>query len=52
MTSLNMNVRTADSGSLHKFPWLWNIEDLERVNKNGMKVFSCFSCGGGVFDGI
>lgn len=27
--------------------YIWNLQDLEKVNKNGYKVFSCFSCGGG-----
>ncbi len=25
----------------------WNLTDLEKVEKNGLKVFSCFACGGG-----
>lgn len=25
----------------------WKLEDLKEVHKNGCKVFSCFSCGGG-----
>lgn len=25
----------------------WYLKDLSKVNKNGCKVFSCFSCGGG-----
>ena len=25
----------------------WNLKDLEKIDKNGYKVFSCFSCGGG-----
>lgn len=25
----------------------WNLEDLKRIKKNGYKVFTCFSCGGG-----
>lgn len=25
----------------------WKLSDLNKVNKNGCKVFSCFSCGGG-----
>lgn len=25
----------------------WNLSDLKDVEKNGMKVLSCFSCGGG-----
>lgn len=47
MESSNTNVRNADSGSMHKFPWKWNLSDLDKVKKNGLKVFSCFSCGGG-----
>lgn len=25
----------------------WNLSDLEKIEKNGLKVFSCFHCGGG-----
>lgn len=25
----------------------WKLKDLENIKKNGYKVFSCFSCGGG-----
>lgn len=27
--------------------YIWKLKDLEKVKKNGYKVFSCFSCGGG-----
>jgi DNA (cytosine-5)-methyltransferase 1 len=27
--------------------WKWYLSDLKDVPKNGLKVFSCFSCGGG-----
>ena len=27
--------------------YIWKLEDIKKVNKNGYKVFSCFSCGGG-----
>lgn len=27
--------------------YIWNLTDLKNINKNGYKVFSCFSCGGG-----
>ena len=27
--------------------YVWNLSDLKKVKKNGLKVFSCFSCGGG-----
>jgi DNA (cytosine-5)-methyltransferase 1 len=29
------------------FTYKWNLTDLENVPKNGLNVFSCFSCGGG-----
>jgi DNA (cytosine-5)-methyltransferase 1 len=29
------------------FTYNWNLADLENVPKNGLKVFSCFACGGG-----
>ena len=47
--SLNTNVPIADSTSPseHRFPWKWNLADLQDRPKNGKKVFSCFSCGGG-----
>lgn len=49
MTNLNANVRDAASSSTaeHRFPWKWYLSDLAKVQKNGMTVFSCFSCGGG-----
>lgn len=47
MTSSNANVRAVDSSSTHKFPWKWYLSDLVNVKKNGLTVFSCFSCGGG-----
>ena len=25
----------------------WNLTDLDKVDKNGLNVFSCFACGGG-----
>lgn len=27
--------------------YIWYLKDLDNVKKNGLKVFSCFSCGGG-----
>lgn len=49
MTNLNVNARAAASNSTaeHRFPWKWYLSDLANIPKNGMKVFSCFSCGGG-----
>ena len=46
MKSSNTNVRHAASAST-EFPWKWRLEDLSTRPKNGYKVFSCFSCGGG-----
>ena len=43
-----MSAKTAASASTeHRFPWKWRLEDLEKVEKNGYKVFSTFACGGG-----
>ena len=41
-----MSVQSADF-DLIRFPWKWEIKDLAQVKKNGLRVFSCFSCGGG-----
>lgn len=30
-----------------RFTYKWNLSDLKNVPKNGLKVFSCFACGGG-----
>lgn len=27
--------------------YIWNLEDIKKIKKNGLKVFTCFSCGGG-----
>jgi len=29
------------------FSWNWKLSDLSKVKQNGLKVFSCFACGGG-----
>jgi len=42
-----MSVLIAGSGSMHKFNYIYSLDDLKNVEKNGRKVFSCFSCGGG-----
>lgn len=34
-----------------KFTYKWNLKDLEKVEKNGYKVFSCFAGGGGSSQG-
>jgi len=30
----------------HRFPYKWSLKDLKKIKKNGLKVFSCFACGG------
>lgn len=50
MTSSRTSARAAGSNSIasdHRFPWKWWLRDLQKIEKNGLKVFSCFSCGGG-----
>ena len=47
MKSSDVNARSAGFSSTHRFPWKWYLGDLDNVQKNGLKVFSCFSCGGG-----
>lgn len=32
---------------MSNFAFNWKLSDLEKVKTNGLKVFSCFSCGGG-----
>jgi len=34
-----------------EFTYKWNLKDLEKVTKNGYKVFSCFAGGGGSSQG-
>ena len=46
MKNLNTNAQNVVSGSTD-FPWKWYLKDLDDKAKNGLKVFSCFSCGGG-----
>lgn len=43
-----MSANIVGSNSIeHRFPWKWWLKDLGEVEKNGYKVFSTFSCGGG-----
>jgi len=44
----SMNVQNAGlSGMIELRRGPWNLTDLKDVPKNGLKVFSCFHCGGG-----
>lgn len=47
MKVLNWNVQDVNSGGIMSKEYIWNLKDLENIKKNGLKVFSCFSCGGG-----
>lgn len=49
MINSSVNARAVDSSltAEHRFPWKWYLSDLKNVQKNGLTVFSCFSCGGG-----
>ena len=31
--------------------WKWSFKDYPK-EKNGLKVFSCFACGGGEYNGL
>ena len=43
-----INARNVDLNSMTKKPkCTWNLSDLKFVPKNGLKVMSTFSCGGG-----
>src|SRR5688572_31817115 len=43
----NTHVHLVGLNSMTKFTYKWNLSDLKDVTKNGLKVFSCFACGGG-----
>ncbi|MDY3851030.1 MAG: DNA (cytosine-5-)-methyltransferase [Bullifex sp.] len=46
MRNSGTNVPNAVSASTD-FPWKWYLKDLDTRPRNGCRVFSCFSCGGG-----
>jgi len=43
---LIMNVQSVVFNLINK-KYIWKLSDINKVKKNGFKVFSCFSCGGG-----
>ena len=45
----NINVQNVGLNLMSDFipSYRWNLTDLNKVKKNGLKVFSCFACGGG-----
>lgn len=46
-SNLNVVVQSAASSSIRRPDCAWDLADLERVPRNGIKVFSTFACGGG-----
>ncbi len=47
MKNLIWNVLAVGLGGMMNREYIWHLEDIKKVPKNGLKVFSCFSCGGG-----
>ena len=47
MKNLIWNVLVVDLGGMMNKEYIWSLENLKNVKKNGLKVFSCFACGGG-----
>ena len=47
MKSLIWNVPDVVLGGTMNKEYIWKLEDLKKIKKNGLKVFSCFACGGG-----
>lgn len=47
MKNLIWNVPDVDLGGMMSKEYIWSLENLKNVKKNGLKVFSCFACGGG-----
>ena len=47
MKNLIWNVLVVDLGGMMSKEYIWSLENLKNVKKNGLKVFSCFACGGG-----
>lgn len=45
--SLSINVLNVDSNLIMINKHAWLLSDLEKIPKNGLKVFSTFACGGG-----
>lgn len=43
----NILVQNVGLNLMNNFTYKWNLKDLEKVEKNGLNVFSCFACGGG-----
>ena len=44
---LSILAQSAVLSLMNNFTYKWKLTDLEKVEKNGLKVFSCFACGGG-----
>ena len=46
MIRLILNAQSVVLDLMNK-EYIWNLSDLNNIKKNGFKVFTCFSCGGG-----
>lgn len=46
-STCNADARNADSSSIRRPECAWDLADLKRIPRNGIKVFSTFACGGG-----
>jgi DNA (cytosine-5)-methyltransferase 1 len=46
-SNLSADAQSAVLSSIRRPDFAWDLADLERVPKNGIKVFSTFACGGG-----
>ena len=47
MRILKTLVQDAILNGTTKKEYIWHLSDLKKFKKNGLKVFSCFACGGG-----
>lgn len=46
-STCNADAPSADSSSIRRPECAWDLADLKRIPRNGIKVFSTFACGGG-----
>ncbi len=46
-SNLDVGVQSAGLSSIRRPNCAWDLADLERIPRNGIKVFSTFACGGG-----
>ena len=51
MKNLIWNVLVVDLGGMMNKEYIWSLENLNNGKKDGLKVVSCFACGGGSTSG-